>query len=161
MRWWCRLRCQTTQLHLIEQLPAQSIELSHREKQAFLKLQHQRRQLPSGSTQPPELCHVNRPDQVPGVGTCSVRSEDGEPRTAAVLYSLGNFGTIMPTMPCQVGIAAEVTLDPDVTGLGWTPVVSVDSDAGLTVFPAGDVDDDDTMSEVNRLQQHIGEGWRR
>ncbi|MFZ5481758.1 MAG: CapA family protein [Myxococcota bacterium] len=102
--------------------------------------------------QPPELCHVNRPEEVPGVGTCSLRTDDGEPRTAAILYSLGNFASIMPTAACEVGIVATVSLDPDVTGLGWAAVQNVE---GPAVVPVEDAE------EEARLDAHLGDGWKR
>ncbi len=76
--------------------------------------------------QPPEICQVNRPEQVPGIGSCSLRSQDGRPRTAAVLYSLGNFSTFQPTLPCRSGLVATVSLDPDVSGMGWAASVMLD-----------------------------------
>jgi len=112
--------------------------------------------------QPAELCHVNDPAMVPGIGTCSVRTEDGAPRTAAILYSLGNFGTTMPTLPCQAGIVASVSVGPDVTGLGWAAAVTVDTADGLQVLPLADVlDDSDRAAEAARLDAHLGVGWKR
>lgn len=112
--------------------------------------------------QPAELCHVNDPEAVPGVGTCSVRTEDGEARTAAILYSLGNFGTTMPTLPCQAGIVATVTLDPDVTGLGWAAAVTLEGEDGLEIRPLADeLDDSDRAAEMERLEAHLGTGWAR
>ncbi len=112
--------------------------------------------------QPPEVCSVNDPAVVPGIGTCSLRTEDGVPRTAAILYSLGNFGTTMPTLPCQAGIVATVTLDPDVTGLGWQAAVTLDEGAGLEIHPLADVlDDADRAAEAARLDEHLGVGWKR
>lgn len=110
--------------------------------------------------QPAEICHVNRPEEIPGIGTCSIRTDDGEPRTAAVLYSLGNFGTIMATVPCQVGLMASVTLDPDVTGLGWTAVATVDDPPWL--HPLDELlDDAELAAESARLDAHLGSDWRR
>ncbi|MDP2304950.1 MAG: CapA family protein [Pseudomonadota bacterium] len=112
--------------------------------------------------QPAEICHVNNPAVIPGIGTCSVRTEDGEPRTAAILYSLGNFGTTMPTVPCQTGIVATVTLDPDVTGLGWAGAITVDGEQGLEVVPLeGALDDLERAAESERLDAHLGVGWKR
>ena len=112
--------------------------------------------------QPPEWCHVNRPEHVPGVGTCSVRTPDEEPRTAAVLYSLGNFGTGMPTIPAQVGLVATVSLDPDVTGLGWAPAVTLDGTAGPEVHPLDDhLGVPELAEESERLDAHLGGHWRR
>jgi len=108
--------------------------------------------------QPPEICHVNDPDLQPGTGACSVRTEDGEPRTAAVLYSLGNFATIMATLPCEVGITATVSLNPDVTGLEWRAVANV---AGPAVVPLDEhLDDPDLAEEAARLEDHLGAGWK-
>lgn len=109
--------------------------------------------------QPPELCHVNQAGYPAGVGTCAIETEDGEPRTAAVLYSLGNFATDMLTVPCQVGIVATVSLDPDVTGLGWQAVATV---AGPSVVPLSEaLEDEDLAAESARLEAHLGAGWRR
>jgi poly-gamma-glutamate synthesis protein (capsule biosynthesis protein) len=111
--------------------------------------------------QPPELCHVNRPEVVPGVGTCSVRTPDDVPRTAAVLYSLGNFETIIATVPCKTGLIATVTLDEVVTGLGWTPVANVDT-AAHELHPLDDLlHDPEWAEESTRLDAHLGRSWRR
>lgn len=116
--------------------------------------------------QPAELCHVNQPAIVPGVGTCSIRTEDGLPRTAAVLYSLGDFAATpsLVTLPTKVGIIGAASLDPElgVTGLGWDPVASVDADGGQVVLPASEVMDDPAWAaEVARLEALLGAGWRR
>lgn len=109
--------------------------------------------------QPPELCHVNRPEVVPGIGTCSVRTEDGTPRTAAVLYSLGNFQTRMPTIGCQVGLVATVSLDEQgVTGLGWRAVANTDD---RRLVPLETLTDPEYLAEAERLEAHLGAGWRR
>ncbi|MBW2256116.1 MAG: CapA family protein, partial [Deltaproteobacteria bacterium] len=111
--------------------------------------------------QPPEICHVNHPEVVPGVGTCSVRTPDEVPRTAAVLYSLGNFETIMGTVPCQTGLVATVTLEDDVTGLGWTAVANVDT-AAHELHPLDALlDDPEWAEESSRLDAHLGRSWRR
>jgi len=110
--------------------------------------------------QPPEICWVNHPEVVPGVGTCSVRSPDGEPRTAAILYSLGNFGTIMATVPCQVGLVASVTVG-DGIGLGWSAVASVTGEDGPEIRALVDLlDDPELASEASRLDEHLGAHWR-
>ncbi len=117
--------------------------------------------------QPAEVCRVERADVVPGVGTCSVRAAEGagdRERTAAVLYSLGNFSTTQPTLPMQTGVVATVSLDAatgDVSGLGWTPIATVDVEGLRTVVPAADLDDLEHRSEVLRLEDHLGAGWRR
>jgi poly-gamma-glutamate synthesis protein (capsule biosynthesis protein) len=117
--------------------------------------------------QPAEICHVNRPEAVPGVGTCSVRSKTGDrERTAAILYSLGNFGTTMPTLQQKVGLVATVSLDESgVTGLGWSAAASVPLDGGqkgqevvpLSDFAPGTVH----AEELKRLERHLGSGWKR
>ena len=113
--------------------------------------------------QPPELCYVNHPDVVPGVGTCSVRTDDGVSRTAAVLYSLGNFATMNPTVPVQVGIVGSVSFDEEgVSGLGWEAAVSRDGTDGRRVYPLADhLDDPDLAQESARLDAHLGVGWKR
>lgn len=112
--------------------------------------------------QPPEICSVNRPEVIPGIGACSLRTDDAEPRTAAILYSLGNFGTAMPTIPCQVGIAATAALgDGGVLGLGWEAAVTLE-DAGHRVEPLdAHLDDPDLAAEAARLDAHLGAGWKR
>lgn len=111
--------------------------------------------------QPPEICWVNHPEVIPGIGTCSVRTPDGDPRTAAILYSLGNFGTIMATLPCQVGLVASVTLGDDI-GLGWSAVASVEGDNGPEIRPLEDMlDDPELAAEAVRLEEHLGTGWKR
>jgi hypothetical protein len=115
--------------------------------------------------QPVELCAVNIPVAVPGVGQCSVRSEDGVARVGAILYSLGNFGTDMPTVPAQVGLVTTVALAPGagVRGLGWAAVASVsDGVSGQLVVPLDDlVDDPEYAAEAARLWQHLGPAWKR
>jgi hypothetical protein len=86
--------------------------------------------------QPPELCEVNGSAEA-GVGSCAVE-DDGEPRTAAVLYSLGNAATTMGTLPCQVGLLATVSLgDAGVTGLGWDPLVRRSSSVSARTWARG------------------------
>jgi hypothetical protein len=107
--------------------------------------------------QPPELCRVNGGGEE-GVGACEV-SDGGEPRMAAVLYSLGNAATTMATMPCQVGLLATVSLGASgVTGLGWDPLVSHDS-----VPEVRPIDETNAAeaAELARLGEHLGSGWRR
>ncbi len=110
--------------------------------------------------QPAELCTVDIPVAVPGMGRCSVRSIEGRPRIAAVLYSLGNFGTTMATLQAQVGLIGSVSLDSfGVSGLGWEAVVSVD---GPTVVPIESrLDDPAVLSELERLDRHLGTSWKR
>lgn len=117
--------------------------------------------------QPAEICYVNHPDRVPGIGTCSVRTEDGVPRTAAVLYSLGNFTNDVPDRPAiETGIIAHVTLRPgddgarDVAGMTWTPT-TLRWDP-VRVEPLADhLGEADLAEESARLDAHIGASWRR
>lgn len=120
--------------------------------------------------QPVEICHVNQPEQVPGVGTCSVRDPNDErPRTAAILYSLGNFGTTMPMLSQRVGLVATVSIASDgVTGLGWSAAVSQaikdsgGTTTGQSVVPLADLLSDPIYAEeVQRLESHLGQRWRR
>jgi hypothetical protein len=115
------------------------------------------------TAQPVEICHVNTPEQVPGVGVCSVRSDDGQPRTAAILYSLGNFDTMQPTLPLQSGLIVTVSLDPDVTGLQWDPVVTTIREGLRTVVPLGEMAalTDEHAAEAARLDAHMGTAWKR
>ncbi len=110
--------------------------------------------------QPAELCHVNQPDQLPGVGTCSVRSDDGVPRRAAVLYTLGNFSSEPGRIELSAGIAAKVSLDAGgVSGVGWTPVLmrhKPESVHPLTLH----LDETTAASELERLRKHLGAGWQ-
>ncbi|MBT9557142.1 MAG: penicillin acylase family protein, partial [Myxococcales bacterium] len=110
--------------------------------------------------QPAELCWVNHPEKVPGVGTCSVRSADGKPRRAAILYSLGNFtNDIEDRIEVETGIVAKVSLDGDVTGLGWTPIVLRQDP--VRVEPAeAHLSDPEVAGEIARLEKHLGAGWR-
>ncbi len=111
--------------------------------------------------QPAERCAVNRPEVAPGVGTCSVRTEDGIPRTAAILYSLGNFQSVMPTTPCKVGLIATATLgDGGVSGLSWLPVANV-ADPAHRLVPLEALDDARWVDESARLDAHLGANWRR
>lgn len=113
--------------------------------------------------QPAEVCAVNDPAQPPGIGTCSVR-DDGPPRTAAILYSLGNFDTVQPTIPVQTGLVATVDLDAaGVLGLGWDAVVTVPGGDGKELHPLSTLaeDDVDYAIEQGRLRAHIGAEWQR
>ena len=112
--------------------------------------------------QPAEICAVNQPELLPGIGSCSLRDEAGEARQAAILYSLGNFGTAMATLPCQVGMVASVSMDPDVTGMGWSAVATTDDDQGLQILPLEDLlEDPDLAEEAQRLEEHLGTRWKR
>ena len=54
---------------------------------------------------------------------------------------------------------ATVSLDPDVTGLGWQAVATVD---GPSVVPLTEaLEDEDLAAESARLDAHLGAGWRR
>ncbi|MCB9671312.1 MAG: CapA family protein [Alphaproteobacteria bacterium] len=113
--------------------------------------------------QPAELCYVNHPDVVPGIGTCSVRTEDDEPRTAAVLYSLGDFGTDIPGDPTAVGLVGTATFaGRDVTGLGWAPVASVTEQRQAWVRPLEVLlDQPHYLEELERIRAHLGTSWER
>ncbi len=120
--------------------------------------------------QPAELCHVNRPEHVPGVGTCSVRTDDGRERTAAIFYSLGDFGTTLPTVYTKAGLVATVELGSGgVQGMGWSGVFSEDVKttdgkvSGQSVKPLADLAVRNTVlaGEVKRLEGHLGKGWKR
>lgn len=108
--------------------------------------------------QPVEVCAVNGGGE-PGVGACAVETDDGVPRTAAIVYSLGNFVTGMATLPCQVGLVVTASLDPDVTGLGWSALAT--TPLGEVVPLDERVDDEDYAAEAERLAAHLGAGWRR
>jgi len=113
--------------------------------------------------QPAEICHVNQPEVVPGVGTCAVRTEDGVPRTAAILYSLGNFTNDVPDrIEVETGIIARVSLEAGVgvTGMDWVPIVL--RQGPPRVEPVADhLDDPEVAGESERLNGHLGAGWRR
>jgi poly-gamma-glutamate synthesis protein (capsule biosynthesis protein) len=115
--------------------------------------------------QPAEFCFVNTPGVVPGTGTCSVRSADGTPRTAAILYSLGNFGTATGLLPAtQAGLVARLSLDPErgATGMDWAAVASLPDGGGQTLVPLLDLLDDPVWAEEDaRLVAHLGPRWRR
>jgi len=107
--------------------------------------------------QPPELCHVNQ-GGTPGVGACAIEA-DGPPRDAAVFYRLGNAATVMSTLPCQVGVAATVSLgEGGVTGLGWAPLVSHPDVPDVEPPDPGNAEE---AAEIERLRAHLGEGWER
>ncbi len=113
--------------------------------------------------QPAEICSVNRPDELPDIGTCSVRA-DGETRTAAILYSLGNFDTVQPTIPVQTGLVATVEVGAGgILGMGWEAVATVPGGDGKEVRPLAELaeDDVDYAIEQGRLRAHIGAGWQR
>ncbi len=114
--------------------------------------------------QPAEWCAVNIPGVRPGLGTCSLRTDDGIPRYAGIVYSLGNFASDQPTLPLQVGLVAHANLAPGVGvfGMGWEAVASVPGEDGLRVVPLDDlVDDPAYAEEAARLDQHLGTGWKR
>ena len=114
--------------------------------------------------QPAEWCTVNVAAVAPGLGQCSLQTDDGVSRYAGILYSLGNFGTLQPTVPVQVGIIADVSLWPGlgVTGLQWTPVVALDKIDHHALEPLSDQLHIDAYNEENaRLNQHMGARWRR
>ena len=97
------------------------------------------------------------------MGVCSLRTDDAIVRDAAILYSLGNFVTTQPGVELQTGIVATVSLDPDVTGLGWTPVATSRVDGWRQVHPLQELVEGsaDHAREVTRLDEHLGTGWKR
>ncbi len=114
--------------------------------------------------QPAEWCTVNIPAAAPDLGRCSLRTDDGTPRYAGILYSLGNFGTLQPTVPLQVGLIADVSMWPGigVTGMQWTPVATVEGADRYVLQPLSELlDTADYEAENARLNQHIGARWRR
>ncbi|MBX2796835.1 MAG: CapA family protein [Myxococcales bacterium] len=115
-----------------------------------------------------ELCSVNQPLAEPGIGQCSVRSEDGRRRMGAVLYSLGNFGTNLATVELQTGIVGTVSLDPmgGVSGMGWEALARVDTSDGRALRPLDELVEQEGgqgrwTDESTRLQQLLGTSWRR
>ena len=111
--------------------------------------------------QPAEICWVNYPDKVPGVGTCSIQTADGVERRAAVFYSLGNFTADLKSRPeFETGIVAKVSLSAgEVTGMGWTPT-TVRYDP-VRVLPTDEyLDEEDLAQESERLDGHLGSQWR-
>ena len=119
--------------------------------------------------QPAELCAVNQPLAIPGTGTCSLRSDDNDDiRDAAILYSLGNFGSDLEGLPLEVGIVGTVSLDPEggVSGLGWEAVARADSESGRVLRPLAELLEDEATSEeyvdeAARLDQLLGTSWKR
>jgi hypothetical protein len=116
--------------------------------------------------EPAEICDVNRPRAVPGIGRCSVRDlDDPRQRTAAILYSLGDFGTDLATVPLQVGVVATASLRPGagVTGLGWEAVASTDAPgSGQVMVPLEDLTEDPVYAEeAARLDALLGTSWKR
>lgn len=114
--------------------------------------------------QPAEICDVNRPLSVPDVGRCSVRSADGRPRTAAVLYSLGDFGTDFTSIPLATGIIASVSLRASVgvTGLRYDPVSTVAAEgSGIEIVPLDALTGaPEHQEESDRLDVLLGSAWR-
>jgi hypothetical protein len=113
--------------------------------------------------QPAEICDVNRPLATPGIGRCSVRTPDRRPRTAAILYSLGDFGTGLATLPLQVGIVATISLGASgVSGMRWDPVATVDAPSGGKEIRPLDalLSDPEMMAEAQRLDVLLGTTWR-
>jgi poly-gamma-glutamate capsule biosynthesis protein CapA/YwtB (metallophosphatase superfamily) len=116
------------------------------------------------AVEPAEICEVNRPIAVPSIGRCSVRTEDGRPRTAAILYSLGDFGTLLTSPPLEVGLVATVSFRPGlgVSGLGWDPVATVDLGEDRQVVPLSALTEDDAYAaEEARLDALLGTTWKR
>jgi poly-gamma-glutamate capsule biosynthesis protein CapA/YwtB (metallophosphatase superfamily) len=116
--------------------------------------------------QPAELCHVNQPEHVPGVGVCSLRTDDGEPRDALILYSLGNFDTMQPTVPIQTGLVATVSLGADGAdgaGVAWEAITTTSVGGDLTVLPLAEVagTSGEHAAEMERLDRHLGTTWKR
>lgn len=112
--------------------------------------------------QPIELCTVNG-EGAGGVGRCDITTADGRPRTAAIAYSLGNFGTSMETAPCKTGLVLTASVDASgVTGLGWSAAATVPGPEGPEVRPLADLIDDPAFAaESARLDAHLGTGWKR
>lgn len=115
--------------------------------------------------QPAEVCAVNDPAVVPGVGTCSLRTADGRPRTAAILPSLGNFGAspslARPELRAGIVASVSVTAEAGVTGLAWEAVVSLPSGEGAPLAPLADQTESPWPEEAARLDAHLGAGWKR
>lgn len=118
----------------------------------------------SHTAQTAEWCTVNVPASKPGIGTCSLRTDDGQPRYAGIFYGLGNFGTDQPTLPLQVGIVGHVNIAPDfgVYGMAWEGVASVsDDENNQFVVPLAELLDDEAYAEEDaRLNQHLGTSWK-
>ena len=113
--------------------------------------------------QPVERCFVNTPTEVPGVATCSVQGE-GPPREAAIVYSLGNFDTVQPTIPAQTGLVLTADLDDGgVRGLGWRAIATVPGGDGRQLRPLDELAAEGGAwnIESGRLAAHLGAGWRR
>lgn len=114
--------------------------------------------------QPAELCYVNHPEVVPGIGTCSVRSQapgDDRARRAAIFYSLGNFTNDTPDrIEVETGILGRVSLDGDVTGMAYTPVVLRQDPVRVEAADLAAGADEEVRGEIERLERHLGAGWR-
>lgn len=114
--------------------------------------------------QPAEICAVNDPNAVPDVGACAITTDDGAPRTAAILYSLGDFAATpsLVTVPTKVGIVGTLSLDTTgVSGVGWTPMASLNDGSGQTLVPLETVTDPVYIAESERLDGLLGVGWKR
>jgi len=83
---------------------------------------------------------------------------------AAIIYSLGNFGTTMPPTACKSGLVVTVSVDQGVTGMGWSAAFSqnIPGQDGQTVVPLSTLTHQPVMAaEEARLEQHLGKGWKR
>lgn len=111
--------------------------------------------------QPVEVCAVDQ-GVAPGVGRCAVTTEDRRPRTAAIVYSLANFGAspTLTTPETSGGLVVTASFDPSegITGLGWAAVAR---GPGPTVVPLTSRTDAEALAEQARLEAHLGTGWMR
>ena len=86
---------------------------------------------------------------------------EGEPRTAAVFYSLGDFGSEVITVQAQVGIVGSVSLDSSgVTGMGWEGAATI-LGAETSIQPLETREEAVYVDERRRLGAHLGEEWKR
>jgi|GEM_PF-2544629 poly-gamma-glutamate capsule biosynthesis protein CapA/YwtB (metallophosphatase superfamily) len=113
--------------------------------------------------QPAEICQVNPTQRDPGIGRCSLQSIDGKKRQAAILYSLGNFGTTQPNIAAQVGLVATVAFDAEqgIVGLGYSAVAAVKEDDTRWLRPLDSLTAEESYAaEAIRLADHLG-AWKR
>lgn len=113
--------------------------------------------------QPAEICEVNPATRNPDVGRCSLQSVDGRPRQAAILYSLGNFGTTQPNVAAQVGLIGTVAFHAEkgIVGLGYSAIASVKEEEVRWLRPLDSLTAQEVYAdEASRLAEHLGH-WKR
>ncbi len=114
--------------------------------------------------QPVEICEVDR-GVAAEVGVCALETPAGEPRTAAIVPSLANFGASpsLSTLPTRGGLVVTVSFGAQgVSGLGWAAVGQTVGAQGPFLSRIEDLTaDPEWAAEEERLVALLGDGWRR